>query len=174
MARGSLNPITPWRLRALTIPPRSLVDWIRLAAWELWMGSLICALCWGGAAMLATSPDRIITAEDFAPCYAAAPAARPCEPVVYRTGVMNAAFSALSGLMMMLAAFWLIWELWDAVAPRPITDDFLRMLSDSFAGNWRDPRTWPWSRVGWAYGFSLIGAAMAASVAFAFWTLLTP
>jgi hypothetical protein len=168
-----MNAITPWRMRALTIPPRSLIDWIRLAAWELWMGSLICALCWAGAAMVATSPDRIITAEDLSGCYASPPVVRPCERILYRTGAMNAAYNALTGVVMILAAFWLLWELWDAVAPKPITDDFLRMLSDSFARNWRDPRTWPWSRVGWAYGFALIGAALSVSIAVAIWTMLT-
>jgi hypothetical protein len=44
-----------------------------------------------------------------------------------------------------------------AAAPRPITDDFLKLLEDSFARDWRKPRTWPWTRVAWAYGFALAG-----------------
>ena len=104
------------------------------------MGTLVCALLWAGGAMITTSPDRIITAEDLSGCYASPPVARPCERIVYRTGAMNAAFSALCGLVMIIAALWLLWELWDAVAPKPITDDFLRLLSDSFARNWRDPQ----------------------------------
>ncbi len=149
MARGAMNAprgiaacqnaITPWRVRSLTIPPKSFMDWLRLAVWECWMGSLVCALLWAGGAMITTSPDRIITAEDLSGCYASPPVVRPCERIVYRTGAMNAAFSALSGLVMIIAALWLLWELWDAVAPKPITDDFLRLLSDSFARNWRDP-----------------------------------
>jgi hypothetical protein len=85
---------------------------------------------------------------------------------------MNAAFSVLTGIVMLIAALWLLWELWDAVAPKPITDDFLRLLNDSFARNLRDPRTWPWSRVLWAYGFAAIGAAVSASLALAFWSIL--
>ena len=38
--------------------------------------------------------------------------------------------------------------------PKPITDDFLKLLNDSFGRNWRDPRTWPWTRMLWAYGFT--------------------
>lgn len=173
MARGAMNAITPWRVRTLTIPPASVMDWLRLAVWECWMGTIVCALLWAGGAMIATAPDRIITAEDLSGCYASPPAVRPCERIVYRTGAMNAAFSALSGLVMIIAALWLLWELWDAVAPKPITDDFLRMLSYSFARNWRDPRTWPWSRVGWAYGFTVIGFVITAATATAAWTLLS-
>ena len=183
MARGEVNSsttrsratnaITPWRVRTLTIPPTSVMDWLRLAVWECWMGTLVCALLWAGGAMIATSPDRIITAEDLSGCYASPPVVRPCERIVYRTGAMNAAFSALCGLVMIIAALWLLWELWDAVAPKPITDDFLRLLSDSFARNWRDPRTWPWSRVGWAYGFTVIGFVITAATASAAWTLLS-
>jgi hypothetical protein len=171
MTRG-VSAVTPWRSRALTIPPRSWIDWVRLAAWELWMGSLVAALLWAGGAMIATSPNRIITAEDLSGCYASPPVVRPCERIVYRTGAMNAAFSVLSGMVMMIAALWLLWELWDAVAPKPITDDFLRLLNDSFARNLRDPRTWPWSRVLWAFGFASIGAAVSASLALVFWSAL--
>jgi hypothetical protein len=174
MARGSMSAVTPWRLRPLTIPPKSVQDWVRLAAWGLWMGGLLCALLWCGGAMIATAPDRIITAEDLSGCYASPPVVRPCERIVYRTGAMNAAFSALSGLFMIVAALWLLWELWEAVAPPPITDDFLRLLHDSFARNWRDPRTWPWSRMAWAYGFAVIGAAVSASIGLALWTVLSP
>ena len=67
--------------------------------------------------MITTSPDRIITAEDLSGCYASPPVVRPCERIVYRTGAMNAAFSALCGLVMIIAALWLLWELWNAVAP---------------------------------------------------------
>jgi hypothetical protein len=172
MARGTVSPVTPWRTRALTFPPRSWSDWLRLAAWELWMGSIVGALLWAGGAMIATSPDRIITAEDLSGCYASPPVVRPCERIVYRTGAMNAAFSVLTGMVMTVAAFWLLWELWVAVAPKPIMDDFLRLLHDSFARNLFDPRTWPWSRVLWAYGFAAVGAAVSASLALAFWSAL--
>ena len=173
MARGAMNAVSPWRLRTLNIPPRSLNDWLRLAVWELWMGSLVCLLLWAGAAMIVTAPDRFVTAEDLSGCYAVPPVPPPCDRIVYRTGAMNAAFSALSGLVMLLAAFWLLWELWEAVAPKPLSDDFLRLLRDSFGASWRNPRTWPWTRLGWAYGFTLIGGTATAAVAFSAWTLLS-
>ena len=121
MARVAMNAVSPWRLRALTIPPRSFTDWVRLAVWEVWMGSLVCMLLWAGGAMITTSPSRIITAEDLSGCYAVPPAPPPCERIVYRTGAMNAAFNALGGVVMFVAAAWLRWELWDAVAPKPVT-----------------------------------------------------
>jgi hypothetical protein len=158
--RPSLGDSAPWRRRSLTIPPVTWSDWVHLAAWELWMGILICGFLSVGAAMVVTAPERIITAEDLSGCYASPPVVRPCERIVYRTGALNAAFSALFGMMAMLVGGWLVWELWSAVAPKPITDDFLKLLNDSFARNWRDPRTWPWSRIFYAYAFALVGAAL--------------
>ena len=173
MARAKVTTVPPWRTRALAIPPKTAYDWLRLAAWECWMGSIICMLLWAGAAMIATAPDRIVTAEDVSGCYATPPVVEPCARTVYRTGAMNAAFSALAGMVMVIAALWLVWELWDAVAPKPITDDFLRLLHHSFARNWKDPRTWPWSRLGWAYGFSVIGFVFTAATAMGAWTLVS-
>src|SRR4029077_2692601 len=69
------------------------------------------------------------------------------------------------GVLLLAVAAWLLWELWNAVAPRPITDDFLKLLDDSFGRDWRRPRTWPWARLVWAYGFTLVGAAAAFAVA---------
>jgi hypothetical protein len=66
---------------------------------------------------------------------------------------------------MIVVAAWLLWELWTAVAPKPITDDFLKLLDDSFGKNWRRLRTWPWTRIGWAYGFTFVGAATALGIA---------
>lgn len=146
--------------RPLTIPPVTRNDWARLAMWELWMGMLICGFLSVGAAMVRTAPDRIITAEDLSGCYAVPSLPRPCERIVYRTGALNAAFSGLFGMTAMLVGVWLLWELWSASAPKPITDDFLKLLSDSFARNWRDPRTWPWSRLFYAYAFALVSAAL--------------
>ena len=57
-----------------------------------------------GAALITTSPDRIITAEDLSGCYAPPPVVRPCERIVYRTGAMNAAFTALGGLLSLIVA----------------------------------------------------------------------
>ena len=173
MARGAMNAVSPWRLRTLNVPPRSLNDWLRLAVWELWMGSLVCMLLWAGAAMIATAPDRIVTVEDLSGCYAVPPLPPPCDRIIYRTGAMNAAFSVLSGVVMLVASLWLLWELWEAVAPKPLSDDFLRLLRDSFGASWRDPRTWPWARISWAYGFTILGGAATASIAFAAWTLMS-
>ena len=47
---------------------------------------------------------------------------------------------------------------------RTITDDFLKLLEDSFSRDWRKPRTWPWTRLAWAYGFALVGVALAAGL----------
>jgi hypothetical protein len=48
----------------------------------------------------------------------------------------------------------------------------LKLLNDSFARNWRDPRTWPWSRMGYAYGFTALGVALTIAAALAFSTAL--
>lgn len=161
--RRPLAENNPWRRRSLIIPPVSTRDWIDLALWELWMGILLCGFLAVGAGLVVTAGDRIITAEDLSGCYAVPPVPRPCERIVYRTGAMNAAFSALFGTMSMIIGVWLVWELWGAVAPKPITDDFLKLLNDSFARNWRDPRTWPWSRLFYAYGFTLVGVALSVA-----------
>ena len=100
------------------------------------------------------------------------PVQRPCERIVYRTGLLNAAFSALFGMMAGIVAAWLLWELWSATAPKPITDDFLKLLNDSFARNWRDPRTWPWSRMGYAYGFTAVGIVLTVAATLAFSSML--
>jgi hypothetical protein len=155
---------THWSRRSLTIPPDSLRAWVTLAAWELWMGMLLCGFLAFGARLVITSPDRIVVAEDLSPCYATT-VVLPCERVLYRTGGLNAAFSVLCGVMLMGAAAWFLWELWIAVEPNPITDDFLKLLNDSFARNWRDPRTWPWARLRLAYGFALVGVVLTAGAA---------
>ena len=125
------------------------------------MGLLICGFLSLGAALIVTAPDRIITAEDLSGCYDSPPVTRPCERIVYRTGALNAAFSGLFGTIAIVIGAWWLWELWGAVAPKPITDDFLKLLDDSFARNWRDPRTWPWSRLLYAYGFTALGLSIA-------------
>jgi hypothetical protein len=163
VARGSLAENSPWRRRSLPIPPTSWQEWLHLAMWELWMGMLICGFLSLGAALIVTAPDRIITAEDLSGCYANPPLQRPCERIVYRTGLLNSAFSGLFGTMSIILGSWMLWELWGAVAPKPISDDFLKLLNDSFARNWRDPRTWPWSRVFYAYGFTMLGCLIAVA-----------
>jgi hypothetical protein len=56
--------------------------------------------------------------------------------------------------------------------PKPITDDFLKLLDDSFARDWRRPLTWPWARMGWAYGFTFVGVTSAVGVGLLVSTLL--
>ena len=170
MAEGALNEVTPWRRRSLTIPPDSWRAWVHLAVWEARMGMLLCGCLAFGAALIVTSRDRIVTIEDLSRCYAPPPVELPCDRIVYRTGALNAAFTALVGLLSLLMAAWFVWELWSAVAPKPITDDFLQLLNDSFARNWRDPRTWPWSRMMWAYGFTSLGVLLVAATALLIWT----
>jgi hypothetical protein len=165
MARPSLPDLSPWRRRQMTIPPDSMRSWLRLAAWELWMGMLVSAALAFGIRLIATAPDNIVTIFDFSRCYAAPPIVQPCERVAYRAGTLNVLLNAWCGLLLVAVAIWLLWELWNAVSPKPITDDFLKLLDDSFGRDWRSPRTWPWARMGWAYGFTLVGAVSAGSVA---------
>jgi hypothetical protein len=154
---GSMHEISPWKS---TIPPNSRQAWLRLAVWQLWIGVLLCGIVGFGTLLIVTAPDRVITV--------------PVPGVVYRTGTLYALFSLLAGLMMFVLAAWFLWELWTFAAPKPITDDFLKLLHDSFARKWRDPRTWPWTRMWWAYGFTLLGATLTAGLAVLFWTLLPP
>jgi hypothetical protein len=165
MAWPVLPAMGPWLRRPLTIPPDSMRAWVRLAVWEVWMGMLVCGALGFGTLLIATAPDHIITVFDFTNCYAAPPLVQPCERVVYRAGALNVVFNAWCGLLLVAVAAWLLCELWSAVAPKPITDDFLKLLDDSFGRDWRSPRTWPWARVGWAYGFTLLGAASAVCMA---------
>ena len=149
----------------LTIPPDSMQDWVRLAVWEIWMGMLVCAAMGFGSRLIASAPDNIVTVFDFTNCYAAPPIVQPCERVAYKAGMLNVVFNAWFGLLLIAVAAWLLWELWSAVAPKPITDDFLKLLDDSFGRDWRSPRTWPWARVAFAFGFPLLGAASVVGVA---------
>ena len=153
------------RRRPLRMPPDSMQDWIRLAVWEVWMGMLVCGALGFGTRLIAAAPANMVTVFDFTNCYAVPPIVQPCERVAYRAGVLNVVFNAWCGLLLLAVAAWLLWELWSAVAPKPITDDFLKLLDDSFGRDWRSPRTWPWARVGWAYGFTLLGAASTVGVA---------
>jgi hypothetical protein len=164
MAGPVLPEMSPWRRRPLMIPPDSVQDWVRLALWEIWMGMLVCCALAFGTRLIATAPDHIVTVFDFTNCYAVR-IVQPCERVAYKAGMLNVVFNAWCGLLLIAVGAWLLWELWSAVAPKPITDDFLKLLDDSFGRDWRSPRTWPWARVGWAYGFTFLGAASAACMA---------
>jgi hypothetical protein len=170
MARAGENH---WNRRSLTIPPDSWRAWFELVAWQFWMGILLCGLLTFGVLLVVTAPDRIVVGEDLSACYATT-VVLPCERTVYRTGGLNAAFSVLWGVMLLAAAAWLISELWSTVEPKPITDDFLKLLNDSFARNWRDPRTWPWSRLFWAYGFTAVGLVLTAVISTWLWTVVPP
>jgi hypothetical protein len=172
MSYGSWHEMSPWRRRPLTIPPNSVHAWFRLAIWEIWMGMLLCLIFGFGVSLIVSSPDRIFTVTDLGPCYGRPPVALPCERVI-RGGLLNAAFTTLCGVMLLGVGAWFLWELWIAVAPKRITDDFLRLLNDSFGRDWRKPLTWPWARVLWAYGFTLVGATITAVGAMIVWTLVT-
>ena len=164
MARPVLPDMSPWRRRLLTIPPDSMRAWVSLAVWEIWMGALVCGALAFGTRLIATAPDNIVTVLDFTNCYSGGPIVQPCERVAYRVGALNALLNAWCGALLVVIAAWLLWELWHAAAPKPITDDFLKLLDDSFGRDWRSPRTWPWARVSWAYGFTLLGAASALCI----------
>jgi hypothetical protein len=164
MAKRTLPDMSPWRRLArhpLTIPPDSMQAWIRLVLWECWIGILVCCALVFGTRLIVTAPDHIVTVFDFSKCYAAPPLVQPCERVAYRAGTLNVALNAWFGLLLVGFAVLLLWELWSAAAPKPITDEFLKLLDDSFGRNWRRPSTWPWTRMGWAYGFTLAGALSA-------------
>lgn len=174
MAGVTLPDMRPWGRQALTIPPNSRIAWIHLAIWELWMGMIVCVTLGLGLALIATSPRRIVAVSDLSNCYAPPPVVLPCERTVYRGGALDAAFTSLCGLMLIGVALWFLWELWSAVEPKPITDDFLRLLHDSFSRDWRNPFTWPWARVLWAYGFTVVGVVLTAGVGLMLWMLVVP
>lgn len=174
MAGVTLPDMRPWGRHPLTIPPNSRNAWMRLAMWELWMGMLVCVTAALGIYLMTTSPNRIIAVTDLTNCYAPPPVSLPCERVLYRGGALDAAFTSLCGLMLLGVAVWFLWELWSAAEPKPITDDFLRLLHDSFSHDWRNPLTWPWARVFWAYGFTFLGIALTAALGAVLWTLVIP
>src|SRR5207245_6547332 len=154
----------PWWRAARASPPDSWRAWARLALWEFSMGVLVYGPLRLGTQLIAAAPENFVTVFDFTNCYAAPPVVQPCERVAYRAGALNVMLNAWCGLLLIATAAWLLWELWSAVAPKPITDDFLKLLDDSFGRDWRNPRTWPWTRMGWAYGFSLVGVTSAVGI----------
>src|SRR4029078_11662453 len=94
----SLPEMSPWRRRALTIPPDSKGAWVRLAVWEFWMGMIVCAALGLGTNVIVTAPRSVVVIRDLTNCFTASAAAQPCQPVAYRSGTLNAAFSGLCGL----------------------------------------------------------------------------
>ena len=165
MAGWAWPEMSPWRRRGLTIPPKSLKAWFELALWECWMGLLIYSAMRIGTHLVGAASQSIVTIYDFSRCYATGPIAQPCERVAYQTGALNAAFTVWCGVLLVTVGVWMLWELWNAAEPKPITDDFLKLLDDSFGRDWHRPRTWPWARLAWAYGFALIGAACLGPLA---------
>jgi hypothetical protein len=165
--------LSPWSRHAPAIPPDSWRAWVRLAVWEFWIGTLVCGVLAFSVLLITSAPRRVVTVHDLAGCYAPPPVVQPCERVLYTTGALNAAFTGLCGIVLMAVALWLLWELWSAVEPKPITDDFLKLLHDSFGRDWRSPLTWPWARMLWAYGFTLLGATAAAGVGLLMWTQMS-
>ena len=173
MARPVMPDMSPWKWRPLTIPPDSVSAWMGLAVWEFWMGVIVCGALVFGTQLIAAAPHSVVTVFDFANCYAAPPVVQPCERIAYRTGGLNMVLNLWCGLLLIAVAAWLLWELWNAVAPKPITDDFLKLLDDSFGRDWRRPRTWPWARIVWAYGFTLVGAVAALGIALVFSSVIS-
>ncbi len=172
MARVGLPDMRPWGARSLTIPPDSRTAWVQLAIWELWMGGLVAITGGFGVLFIVVSSTRIMTRVDLSACYQVPPSRLPCDRIVYIGGALDAAFTALCGLMLVATAAWFLWELWSAVEPKPITDEFLRLLNDSFGRDWRNPLKWPWARVIYAYGFTAAGAILAGAIAVTLWTTL--
>ena len=74
--------------------------------------------------------------------------------------------------MLIGVALWFVWELWLAVEPKPIADDFLRLLNDSFGRDWRNPLKWPWARILYAYGFTAAGVIVVAALAVSLWAVV--
>jgi hypothetical protein len=138
--------------------------WVRLAVWEFGLGALVFSALVFGTQLIASAPDNIVAVFDFSKCYAVPPVVQPCERVAYRAGALNVVFNAWCGLLLVDMAALLLWQLWVAAAPKPIADEFLKLLDDSFGRSWRRPRSWPWARLGWAYGFTVIGAVLAFSL----------
>jgi hypothetical protein len=174
MAQRRWPELSAWRRPALTTRPSSFGAWARLGAWEARMGILLYVALALGIQLIATAPASIVTVFDFTGCYAAPPIAQPCERVLYRAGTLNAALNVWCGLVLLAVAVFLLWDVWSAVAPKPIVDEFLKLVDDSFARDWRRPGTWPWKRVVRAYGFTLVGVAAAACVELMISAMITP
>lgn len=171
MAGWSMPEMSPWKPRSLTFPPNSARAWIRLAVWQLWMGMLVSVVLAFAIRFIVTAPDRLYTVVDFSNCYTP-PVPVPCERIAYQGGGLDVIFTALGGVLLLGAAIWLLWELWSAVEPKPITDDFLRLLNDSFGRDWRNPLKWPWRQALWAYGFTVVGATVSAGLGMMLWSLV--
>ena len=161
MAKPASRARSYWKpYYSLTIPPESMPEWIKLGAWECGVGAVVCTALVFGTRLIRNAPHNLVTVFDFTNCYAAPPIVQPCERVAYRAGMLNVVLNAWFGWLFVALAALLLWQLWTDVAPIPITDEFLKLLDHSFGRDWRRPRTWPWGRIGWAYGFTFVGALL--------------
>src|SRR4026207_1699539 len=100
------------------------------------MGVLLYLIFGFGTRLIASAPDNIVTVFDFTNCYAAPPVALPCERVAYRAGALNAALNVWCGLLLIAVAAWLVWDLWSAAAPRPISGGFPTLPGGSVGPRW--------------------------------------
>ena len=162
-----------WRPQSLMIPPDSPRAWMRLAGWEFVLGVFLYSAVVFGSLLIVNAPQKMVTVFDLTRCYAT-PVVLPCERVAYRTGGLDVLLNFWCGLLLIAVAVGLLLELWSLAAPAPITDDFLHLLHDSFGRDWRRPRTWPWARVAWAYGFTSVGVAAALAVGLVTSSVLSP
>ena len=55
-----------------------------------------------------------------------------------------------------------------------IRNNYLVEAKEGAMGFWRNPLTWPWARVLWAYGFTIVGVALTAGVGLMLWTFVIP
>ena len=62
MANWTPPEISPWRRRALKIPPDSFHAWVRLGTWEFGMGVLLYVVFGFGTQLIASAPHSIVTA----------------------------------------------------------------------------------------------------------------
>ena len=57
MARRRPETAAWWRRRSIVIPPETPEEWLRLVAFEIWMGMLLCLLIAVGTRLIVTAPD---------------------------------------------------------------------------------------------------------------------
>lgn len=114
------------------------------------MGVVLCSAVVFGSLLIVNAPQKMVTSG------------------------LDVLLNFWCGLLLIAVAVGLLVELWSLAAPTPVTDDFLQLLHDSFGRDWRRPRTWPWARVAWAYGFTSVGVAAALAAGLVASSLLSP
>ena len=141
---GEPQEVSPWRPRGWR--STGLVHaWVRLGTWELGMGVILFVVFGFGTQLIASAPHqhrhRVRLHELL--CRAARRAAMRTRRVP--SGGLEAG-ADVGWLLLMAVPRRGSWDLW-SVAAQADDDDFLKLLEDSFARDWRKPRTWPWTRV---------------------------